>query len=157
MKSFNSTDPVSHKGDSNVWLTPLALVEQLGKFDLDPCGYPGHQTATHLICPPDDGLACYWAKEKRIWLNPPYGKESKFWLANLRDHGHGIALVFARLETSWLQPFLAGGFFVIEGRLSFKSPVRESTNAGTGSILIPFGRKNIGAILSSDLEGRWFQ
>lgn len=27
------------------WLTPTHLVEPLGKFDLDPCGAPGHRLA----------------------------------------------------------------------------------------------------------------
>lgn len=153
---FTNTDPVSHKGLTNTWLTPLSLVKSLGKFDLDPCAFPGHQTAEKLICLPEDGLAHNW--EGRVWLNPPYGKEQQAWLHKLAEHGDGIALIFARLETAWIQPFLLSGFFQIKGRLKFlRSDFTEDSNAGTGSILIPFGRKNIGSILASDLEGRWFQ
>lgn len=155
MKSFTSTDPVSHKGESDTWLTPLTLVNKMGEFDLDPCGYPDHWTAKRIICPPNDGLALSW--DGRVWLNPPYGRQTKLWLSRLDSHGNGIALVFARIETSWLQPFLRGGFFAIEGRLSFISPTRDSSNAGTGSILIPFGQENIAAILSSGIKGSWFQ
>lgn len=154
-KSFTTTDPQSHKGQSNEWLTPLDFIRRLGTFDLDPCGYIGHQTAVKLICLPTDGLAQDW--EGRVWLNPPYGRDTKNWLKALSVHGNGIALVFARLETSWLMPYLESGFFMIKGRLTFISPTRESTNAGTGSILIPFGRHNIGAILSSSIDGKWFQ
>lgn len=154
-KNFTSTDPQSHKGQSNEWLTPLDFIAKLGTFDLDPCGYPGHMTAEKLICLPRQGLAESW--HGRVWLNPPYGNGVKLWLEALRDHGDGIALVFARLETNWLMPFLENGFFMIKGRLTFISPTRESTNAGTGSILIPFGRHNVGAILSSGIEGKWFQ
>ena len=159
--SFVATDPQSHQGESNTWLTPLSLVRSLGEFDLDPCAYPGHATAKNLICLPDDGLKIPWhgfsPGRPRVWLNPPYGREQQAWLEKMQKHSNGIALIFARLETRWIQPFLKNGFFQIEGRLTFISPQRESTNAGTGSILIPFGRKNIGAILSSDIEGRWFQ
>jgi len=46
----------------------------------------------------------------------------------------------------------------LEGRIGFlREGEKSKGSAGTGSILIPFGRKNIGSILSSDLKGRWFQ
>lgn len=155
--SFVSTDPVSHKGKTNTWLTPLELVNSLGVFDIDPCGFPGHKTAETLFClPEDNGLEMDW--HGRIWLNPPYGKDQRLWLEKLKHHGNGIALVFARLETKWIQPFIADGFFQLEGRVSFLNERFEKvSNAGAPSMLIPFGRKNIGAILSSDLRGKWFQ
>lgn len=156
MSSFVSTDPASHKGKTNTWLTPLTLIRALGEFDLDPCAFPGHPTAKSTITLPNDGLKIAWSG--RVWLNPPYGKEQQAWISKLQLHGNGIALIFARLETKWIQPFLEKGFFQIEGRLSFLNEKFETdSNAGVGSILIPFGRKNIGAILASDLEGRWFQ
>ena len=82
---------------TTTWLTPLEVVRSLGRFDLDPCGYPGWATAEHLICLPDDGLAAQWAG--RVWLNPPYGRQTWEWLAKLAAHGQGTALVFARSET----------------------------------------------------------
>lgn len=153
-KSFVSTD--SSKAQTTTWLTPLALINQLGVFDLDPCAYPGHETAKKLIYLPEDGLNTEW--QGRVWLNPPYGKEAASWLLKLREHGNGIALVFGRIETQWLSPFLKNGFFVIDGRVNFESPVTlKKGNAGCASILIPFGRKNIGSILISDLKGNWYQ
>lgn len=157
MKSYFATDPVSHKGKTNVWLTPIELVNALGEFDLDPCAYPKHVTAKNLIYPPKCGLEIPW--NGRVWLNPPYGKSTKVWLEKLASHGNGIALVFARLETIWLQKFIASyGFFAIKGRISFISPEGiESTNAGCGSILIPFGEANIKSIKTSGIEGHYFK
>ena len=63
----------STKAKSTTWLTPLEVTEDLGPFDLDPCGYPGWNTARQLICLPEDGLSTPW--EGRVWLNPPYGQE----------------------------------------------------------------------------------
>lgn len=152
--SFNSTDAPT--AESTTWLTPLWLVNELGNFDLDPCGYAGHLTAQKLIVLPEDGLAAVW--EGRVWLNPPYGREAAAWMSKLKEHGNGIALIFARLETKWIQPFLEKGFFQIEGRISFiSSRPGFKGAAGAPSILVPFGRKNIGAILSSDIRGRWYQ
>ena len=154
--SFVATDPVSHAGKTNTWLTPLALIKELGVFNLDPCGHPGHYTAERIITLPSDGLTSEWAG--RVWLNPPYGKEQQAWLSKLKLHGNGIALIFARLETKWIQPFLSDGFFVIRGRLKFLNEnFKEESNAGTASMLVPFGRQNVGAILSSKIEGSWFQ
>lgn len=152
--TFTATD--TQKAESTTWLTPLPLIRQLGVFDLDPCGYPGHETAKRLICLPDDGLKTEWTG--RVWLNPPYGTSAADWLQRCQDHGNGIALVFGRLETKWIEKFLTKGFFQLQGRITFLSN-REGYkgNAGSPSILIPFGRKNIGSILSSDLRGRWYQ
>lgn len=152
--TFVSTD--SSSAETTTWLTPLSFVRSLGEFDLDPCAYPEHHTAKRLICLPECGLKQEWYG--RVWLNPPYGREAAIWMKKLKEHGNGIALIFARLETKWIQEFLKEGFFQIEGRLSFINPIAKAKgNAGAPSILIPFGRKNIGAILSSDLDGRWYQ
>jgi len=48
MSKFSKTDPVSHHGETNTWLTPLNLIHALGEFDLDPCGFKGHQTAKKI-------------------------------------------------------------------------------------------------------------
>lgn len=159
MRSFVSTDPVSHKGATNIWLTPKWILDALGEFDLDPCAAPDPRpfaTAKRMIAEADaDGLSADW--EGRVWLNPPYGKHLGPWLNKLRTHGNGIALVFARTETNWLQPIMeSAGIFFMKGRIKFLRPDgREETNAGAPSILIPFGRKNIAAILASDIKGVW--
>lgn len=148
--TFSATDRKT--AESTTWLTPLWLVRELGKFDLDPCAYPGHETADRLIVLFEDGLEARW--NGRVWLNPPYGKEAAQWVTKLKDHGDGIALVFARLETKWIQPLIEDGFFQIEGRISFESnrPGYKG-NAGAPSILIPFGRKNIGAHSEQQHQG----
>lgn len=146
----------SQNAESHTWLTPLEFVRSLGSFDLDPCGFPGHHTAERLICLPNDGLVQEWFG--RVWLNPPYGKFARDWLDKLERHGNGVALVFARLETAWLRPHLRNGFFVVSNRISFMSNrTGYKGNAGCASILVPYGRKNIGAILSSDIAGEWYQ
>lgn len=159
MKSFFATDPVSHKGETNIWLTPKWILDELGDFDLDPCAAPTPRpfpTAKRMIAEADaDGLAAEW--EGRVWLNPPYGKNTGPWLQRLRAHGNGIALVFARTETNWLQPIMeCTGVFFLKGRIKFIRPDGSTeTNAGAPSILLPFGRKNVASILNSNLQGVW--
>jgi len=34
-----------NKGATDIWLTPLEIIDALGPFDLDPCGEQFHKTA----------------------------------------------------------------------------------------------------------------
>lgn len=69
------------------WGTPLQLIRDLGRFDLDPCGMPDHATADHiyLLENGDDGLTDTWFG--RVWCNPPYGdKILALWIDRMVDH-----------------------------------------------------------------------
>lgn len=156
MRGFSTLDNPSHQGQTNTWLTPLWLINALGEFDYDPCGFPGHKTAKEICCLPSDGLNNPW--HGRVWLNPPYGRELEFWLDKLKRHGNGIALLFSRTDTKWFQYAKPDMLFMLEGRIKFLRPdFTESTNAGHGSMLLAYGRENAGAILSSRLKGVWLK
>ena len=113
-------------GANETWLTPLAILNELGSFDLDPCAAPSPRpwsTAARHIELPEDGLAANWG-EGRIWCNPPYGRNIGKWLEKMAKHGSGIALTFARTEMDafgWVWPYAAGVLF-IAGRLHFYLP-----------------------------------
>lgn len=141
MKSFFSTDPVSHKGKTDVWLTPLELIAPLGRFDLDPCGEADHKTADTIYT--ENGLEKPWFG--KVWLNPPYS-DLYPWLKKLADHadggGCGIALVFARTDTAWFQEIAdrSTGLFFPKGRIKFinRKTMESKTNAGAPSVFIDF-------------------
>jgi hypothetical protein len=142
MKGFSILDRPEHKGATDVWLTPLSIVNALGVFDLDPCGFPGHKTAkTVWALPEHDGLTRRW--RGRVWLNPPYS-DVKTWLDRLSEHDNGAALVFARTDTRWAQEHFrkASSVFFMKGRIKFlTSEFVESTNAGHGSMILGYGPK----------------
>ena len=129
---------------SDVWLTPPAIIEALGPFDLDPCSplnRPWDTAAKHYTIE-DDGLSHEW--EGSVWLNPPYGKQAAIWLERLAKHGDGIALVFARTETRMFFDHVwphATALLFIESRLHFHRPdgTRAPANAGAPSVLIAYG------------------
>lgn len=100
-----SNKVIPPKDRNDRWLTPLPIIEALTtdigypRFDLDPCGAPGHLTAKHVYTLEDglDGLADPWAPDEnysryrerfpgRIWLNPPYGREKVKWIDRFLDH-----------------------------------------------------------------------
>lgn len=137
-------------GGSEDWYTPPAVFGALGlRFDLDPCAPPlpaaDWLPVERRISLPDDGLGSTW--NGRVWLNPPYARETGKWLGKLCEHGDGVALVFARTDVPWFQSALelAGAVCFIRGRINFVAPVARlasngtTSNAGAPSVLIGFG------------------
>lgn len=143
---------------SDVWLTPPAIIDALGPFDLDPCSPLNRpwDTAEKHYTIEDDGLAHEW--DGYTWVNPPYGKEAATWLERLAEHGNGIALVFARTETRMFFDHVwphADALLFIEGRLHFHRPdgTRAKANSGAPSVLIAYGRQAARRLLNSSIAG----
>lgn len=144
---------------SAVWLTPLNLLTALGRFDLDPCAAPHPRpwaTADRHITLPEDGLAVTWSG--RVWLNPPYGREARVWLAKLAEHGNGIAITFARTDTRWFRETVwlrATAALFMFGRVTFHygdgRPAAD--NGGAPSVLVAYGAANATALVQSGIPG----
>ena len=153
-----------NNGQTVEWLTPPEIVRSLGRFNLDPCAHPKqfYRTAAHMVSPPADGLAMEWSG--RVWLNPPYGSQLKTWIARLAEHGNGVALVPGRTEVeSWFWPSIwdrADAILFVRGRLYFVRPDQTTQgNAGHGSVLVAYGKRNVEALKSCGVTGafidRW--
>ncbi len=72
------------KGETDIWLTPKAIIDKLGPFDMDPCAAPVPRpwdTAKEMISLPEDGLLTPW--KGFVWLNPPYGPRMFEWIQRL--------------------------------------------------------------------------
>jgi hypothetical protein len=146
-------------GLTNDWLTPLPIIEALGRFDLDPC-CPAEmpwRTAAEMICRPDCGLSVAWFG--RVWLNPPYGPEVGRWMERLADHGNGIAMIFSRTDTAAFHRTVwnrASAILFFKGRLHFHRPSgqRAKLNAGAPSCLVAYGANNLAALQQSGLPGK---
>jgi hypothetical protein len=139
------------------WLTPPDLVHALGTFDLDPCAPVNRpwETAARHYSVLDDGLHQPWFG--RVWLNPPYGRETGIWLERLRKHGNGIALVFARTETHMFFNCIwsdADAVLFLRGRLAFfHVDGTVGGHAGAPSCLVAYGHTNVDALRQSKLDG----
>lgn len=149
----------AYEGATNTWLTPPSIVESLGPFSLDPCGYPNWKTADKLICEPEDGLSADWSGH-RVWLNPPYGPHTGKWLEKLAKHGIGTALIFARTETAMFFDHVwrsASALLFLEGRLHFHYPngERAKHNSGAPSVLVAYGVEDSEALYESNLDGKY--
>ena len=141
------------------WLTPPEIIKELGPFDLDPCApiVRPWSTARKYYTTEDDGLSQPWFG--RVWCNPPYGRETGKWLEKLADHGQGIALIFARTETSMFIEQVwnkAHAILFLHGRLCFYhvDGSRSKTNSGAPSCLVAYGKACSGILeYTSNLKG----
>lgn len=143
------------------WLTPPEIIKSLGVFDLDPCApHPDKRpwnTANNHLHKELDGLNSNWFG--RVWLNPPYGRETSKWLDKLSLHGNGIALIFARTETKMFFNSVwnkADAIFFFNGRLTFYNVngTKAKANSGAPSCLIIYGKENITSVKNSNLNGK---
>jgi len=145
---------------SDDWQTPPHIISALGHFDLDPCASTAqhHQTADVMWTIEDGGFIRKWPREKRIWLNPPYGSKTIEWVRRLGDHGNGIALVFARVDTALFQDEIfvrATGLMFLRNRIFFiqRDGTPAKDNGGAPSVLVAYGNTNLQMLRLSGLKG----
>jgi hypothetical protein len=151
MKNFGEP-----KSKSVEWYTPPEVFElmKFPKFDLDPCS-PGKDVVhwipaeTHYT---EFGLMKEWFG--RVWLNPPYGGETEKWLERLKQHGNGIALVFARTDTLWFHTIAckADAICFMVGRIAFiNDKGKRGDNSSCGSMLLAFGSECADILVNSGI------
>lgn len=159
-KSYNMNIDTGEK----TWLTPPHIIEALGPFDLDPCCPPTMpwRTAAQMVCRPDDGLAVDWTG-KRVWLNPPYGREAVPFLRKMADSktGGGICLLFTRTDTAawhdWIFPH-AYGYLFLRGRVRFCKPDGAPADSPpVPSVLIAYSERDFARLRESGLRGAFLR
>jgi hypothetical protein len=146
-------------GNTSEWYTPLEISIPLGEFDLDPCSpeNPKYPIAKKIYTINDDGLKMPWFG--RVWLNPPYGDEMKYWVERMSHHRNGIALVFARLETEAFQDYIfphCDSMLFIRGRVHFldENWKRNPIGGTAPSVLIAYGEENVDRLDQSKIPGK---
>lgn len=158
MRSGIGGHALPNQGRTNDWITPRHIPAALGEFDLDPCACSPQPwpTAKRMWTRDDDGLAHQWFG--RVWLNPPYGRETGTWLQRLAKHGYGTALIFARTETEMFVEHVwrrASAVLFLAGRLHFHHPNgdRSRSNSGGPSCLVAYGEHDAQKLKESRLAG----
>ena len=147
-----------NKAGKDEWLTPPEIIKALGEFDLDPCSPINRpwETARRHYTIEDDGLTKEWSG--RVFCNPPYGDQAKFWLKKCVEHKNVIALTFARTETKMFFESIwnhAHSVFFFQGRLKFYHVSgTQGDAAGAPSMLISYNKENTEAIRNSGLKGK---
>ena len=143
------------------WLTPPHIIEQLGHFDLDPCSPINRPwpTAKQHYTILDNGLMMPW--KGKVWCNPPYGKQTQYWLQKCAEHQNAIALTFARTETQMFFNVVwnhATAILFIKGRLKFYHVSgKQGDSAGAPSVLIAYGQQNAETLKNCKIKGKFIQ
>lgn len=158
-KSYNMNIDTGEK----TWLTPPEIIDALGPFDLDPCCPPTMpwRTAAQMVHWPNDGLKADWTG-KRVWCNPPYGRDAMPFLGRMAVHdGGGILLIFARTDTSAWQDCIfpyAYGILFLRGRLRFHRPDgTQGATASAPSALVAYSERDFARLRESGLRGAFLR
>ena len=148
------TTPTTRTLGKDDWMTPGAVfdpVHKLCRFDLDACA-TNHEVARldQFISPETDALKARWsAHGRRVWCNPPYGKDIHLWVekaAKAVTEGCDLValLMYANTETKYWRKWVVDNphaLFVvfIKPRIRFVRPDGEkATGAPKGSALVFF-------------------
>lgn len=155
MSGLIGTTIARSKKKSVEWYTPKWIFDELGlQFDLDPASpwdFESYVPAATKYTVFDDGLSREWLG--RVWLNPPYGPDTSFWMRRLIAHGNGIALVFSRTDSEWCQQSMRAcdAMLFMSGRIAFvpgHENAHKADRAGAGTVLFAFGPDNAIALES---------
>ena len=117
----------SHRAQTTTWLTPLHIVRALGHFDMDPCAYPGWETADRLA-EHGYGTALIFARtETEGFVEQVWGKATAVRFLHGRLHFH--------------RP----------------DGTRAPANAGAPSVLIAYGDQDAHALASASVPGTFLR
>jgi hypothetical protein len=161
---FTNTAATKNTHKSAEWYTPSWVFKELGiEFELDPSSPFDMETAVPAKVKYDvfdDGLKKPW--HGRVWLNPPYGKDTPAWIRRMIEHNNGIALVFSRTDAAWCQAAMSActAMLFISGRVQFVPGLEnqhKKSRCGAGTVLFAFGRDNAEALKKLSSRGTYIE
>ena len=119
---------VHYSSKTNEWSTPQAFFDELNKefnFTLDPCATSENAKCTKYFTVEDDGLKQDWSNDV-VFMNPPYGREIKYWVQKAYEESLKgatvVCLIPARTDTTYWHNYIFGkadDIRFIKGRLKF--------------------------------------
>lgn len=121
-------NPVVFSSKDSTWPTPQYLFDWLNArfhFTLDVCAVENSAKCERYFSPKENGLIQDWSKD-RCYMNPPYGKDIKYWVQKAHEESLKGALVVgllpAKIDTNWWWDWVQGKALVnyFHGRLTFE-------------------------------------
>ena len=119
---------VHFSSESNEWETPSDFFNKLNdefNFTLDPCASNNNYKCDKYYTIKDNGLSKNW-EGQTVFMNPPYGREIKYWIEKAyRESLKGaivVCLIPARTDTSYWHDYIFPYSYdirFIRGRITF--------------------------------------
>ena len=116
---------VHFSSKTHEWETPQEFFDTLNRefrFNLDPCATKKNAKTEIFFTKEDNGLSKSW-RGKRVFCNPPYGREIDGWVVKCATGGGEVtvALLPARTDTRWFHDYIywKADIRFIKGRLKF--------------------------------------
>ena len=119
---------VHYSSKTNEWSTPQDFFDELDKefnFTLDPCATSENAKCTKYFTVEDDGLKQDWSNDV-VFMNPPYGREIKYWVQKAYEESLKgatvVCLIPARTDTAYWHDYIFGkadDIRFLRGRLKF--------------------------------------
>ena len=119
---------VHYSSKTNEWSTPQDFFDELDKefnFTLDPCATSENAKCTKYFTVEDDGLKQDWSKDT-VFMNPPYGREIKYWVQKAYEESLKgatvVCLIPSRTDTKYWHDYIFGkadDIRFLRGRLKF--------------------------------------
>jgi site-specific DNA-methyltransferase (adenine-specific) len=142
--------------DNQTWETPLDFYDKLNEefnFTLDPCCSKETAKCKKYFTEEDNGLIQDWS-EDTVFMNPPYGREIKHWIAKAHEEylkgATVVCLIPSRTDTiywhKWIFPLYYNNKIEIrflKGRLKFGGATNP---APFPSALIVFDNRICGSL-----------
>ena len=139
--------PVTFRSDHQAWQTPTAIFRDLDSefnFELDAAASAQNSLCKKFISKEDDAILMDEWPASRIWLNPPYKRNSHFLEKAVKESLKGklvVVLIFARTDTrwwhDWVMPY-ASQVRLIKGRLHFSKADGMSGPSTAPSAIVVF-------------------
>ena len=109
------------------WETPQCLFDELNDefgFTVDVCATFENKKCKNFYSPVQDGLTRRW--DGVCWMNPPYGKKIKHWIARAflssLKGATVVCLVPSRTDSGWWHDYaMKGEIRFIRGRIKFSN------------------------------------
>ena len=119
---------VHYSSKTNEWSTPQDFFNELNKefnFTLDPCATSENAKCTKYFTVEDDGLKQDWSNDV-VFMNPPYGREIKYWVQKAYEESLKgatvVCLIPSRTDTQYWHDYIFGkadDIRFLKGRLKF--------------------------------------
>ena len=119
---------VHYSSKTNEWSTPQDFFDELDKefnFTLDPCATSENAKCTKYFTVEDDGLKQDWSNDV-VFMNPPYGREIKYWVQKAYEESLKgatvVCLIPSRTDTKYWHDYIFGkadDIRFLRGRLKF--------------------------------------